>query len=321
MSVPHGAPLLETIRATEWMFEGPGKLGRIHATLPRPAAGEILVQTKLGAISPGTERTLLHGEAPSVPSTSYPHQPGYLNVVTILDAADRTLVGDRGVAILGHRDFALLPYSRFIRIPPGAPDELALLGVLAADARQAIETADVGSHEDSLVVGAGILGTLTAWELGVRGLGRVRLVEKDPKRRELLGDVRWPGAVDLAEDVGRLPFSVAFDCACTSAAFASIQRAMKPAGKILVVADGSHEDYILAGDFFSKGLFLGKTESHPDLRAFLADYFTRGDDRTTLLDVAFRDEVRFADFPQSYLEALLAPPGARPGLLARVVYS
>ncbi len=311
---------IETIRATEWMFEGPGRLGRIHATLPKPATGEILVQTKVGAISPGTERTLLHGAAPSVPETSYPHQPGYLNVVTILDASDRTLIGDRGVAILGHRDFALLPYSRFIRIPPGAPDELALLGVLAADARHAIETADVGTHDECLVLGGGILGTLVAWELGVHGSGRVRLVETDARRRALLAEIRWPGAVDLAEDPGRIPFSTGFDCACSSAAFETIQASMKPAGKVLLVADGSHEDYVLTGDFFSKGLFLGKTDSHPDLRAFLGDFFTRGDDRTTLLDVAFRDDVRFSDFPQAYLEALLAPPGARPGLLQRVVY-
>ncbi len=311
---------LETIRAMEWMFEAPGRLERIQATLPKPTAGEVLVRTKLGAISPGTERTLLHGDAPSVPASSYPHQPGYLNVVTIVEAADRSLVGDRGVAILGHRDLALLPYSRFIRVPPGAPDELALLGVLAADARHAIDTADAKSGEECLVVGGGILGVLTAWEIGVKTRGRVRLIETDPKRRALLGEIRWPGPVEVASDAGRVHYPTAFDCACSPDAFRAIQAAMRPAGSILLIADGSHDDYVLSGEFFSKGLFLGKTNSHPDLRAFLGEWFARGDDRTTLLDVAFRDDVHFADFPQSYLEALLAPPGERKGLVPRVLY-
>jgi 2-desacetyl-2-hydroxyethyl bacteriochlorophyllide A dehydrogenase len=311
---------LETIRAMEWMFEAPGRLERIQATLPRPAVGEVLVRTKLGAISPGTERTLLHGAAPSVPASSYPHQPGYLNVVTIMEAADRSLVGDRGVAILGHRDMALLPYSRFIRVPPGAPDELALLGVLAADARHAIDTADPKSGEECLVVGGGILGVLTAWEIGVKTRGRVRLLETDPKRQTLLGEIRWPGPVEIASDAGRVHYATAFDCACSPDAFRTIQSAMRPTGSILLIADGSHDDYVLSGEFFSKGLFLGKTNSHPDLRAFLGEWFARSDDRTTLLDVAFRDDVHFADFPQSYLEALLAPPSERKGLVPRVLY-
>ncbi len=311
---------VETIRATEWMFESAGHLERIQATLPKPAAGEVLVRTKLGAISPGTERTLLHGDAPSVPSSSYPHQPGYLNVVTIMDAADRSLLGDRGVAILGHRDFALLPYSRFIRIPSGAPDELALLGILAADARQAIETADPKPGQECLVMGGGIMGVLTAWELAVKTRGRVRLVETQERRLALLGEIRWPGAVELAKDTGRVQYATAFDCACTAAAFRTIQESMRPGGSIVLIADGGHEDYVLSGGFFAKGLFLGKTDSHPDLRGFLGEWFSRADDRTTLLDVAFRDEIRFADFPQSYLEALLAPPAERKGLVPRVLY-
>jgi 2-desacetyl-2-hydroxyethyl bacteriochlorophyllide A dehydrogenase len=312
---------VETIRTTEWMFEGPGRLGRIHATLSRAAAGELLVQTKVGAISPGTERTLLHGAAQAVPVASYPHQPGYLNVVTIVDAADRTLLGDRGVAVLGHRDYALIPEAKFIRIPTGVPDELALLGVLAADARHAIETADPRQGEECLVVGGGILGVLTAWELCIRIRGRVLLVETDPGRRELLAEIRWPGPVTIADHVGRRHHVMtAFDCASTASAFETVQHAMKRHGSILLIADGGHEDYVLSAEFFAKELFLGKTGSHPNLRGFLGEYFSRIDDRTTLLDAAFREDVRFCDFPKAYLETLLTPSTQSKGLLPRVLY-
>ena len=311
---------VETRRAVEWTLERPGQLNRSVRTLPNPTAGEILVATRLGAVSPGTERTLLHGSAPAVTAASYPHQPGYLNVVEIIDAPDRTLVGERGVALLGHRDLALIPYHRFLRMPAEAPDESGLLGVLAADASHALDTAVVEKEEDCLVIGGGILGVLSTWELCLRTRGRIVLVERDPQRRGLLAGITWPGGTEITDAPGHHRFHNVFDCAGSATGFTLAQQSARAQGSIVLVSDGSHEPYVLAEDFFRRGLFLGKTDSHPDLRTFLGEYFTRGEDRGSLLDVAFRDEIRFADFPQAYLESLLAAPAERRGLLPRVVY-
>lgn len=309
-----------TLAATEWLFEAPGRLNRLDTTLPRPAPGEILVATRLGAVSPGTERAILHGAAPGVPPSAYPYQPGYLNIVTIVDASDRTLVGERGVAVLGHRNLSLIPYARFYRMPAWAPDELGLLAVLAAAPRHAIETAAVASDEDCLVIGGGITGVLTAWELCVRTRGRIRLVECEATRRELLTELAWPTKVVVSDVPGRDPFHNVFECAGTAAAFGLAQRAARPRGSVVVLAEGSHEEYVLQDEFFTKELYLGKTGSHPDLRNFLNEYFTRGEDRASLLQVAFRAEIRFADFPEAYLQALLVPTEERQGLLPRVSY-
>ncbi len=308
-------------RATEWMLEAAGRLRRTSTLLPHPAPGEILVATTLGAVSPGTERSLLHGTSPSTPATAYPCQPGYLNVVEIREAHDRSLVGERGVATLGHRDHALIPYQRFIRIPRGVSEEVALLGVLAADARHAIDVAAVEGPEDCLVIGGGVMGALTAWELGLRTRGVIRLAERDPARRELLEQVKFPRDVAVADGAGRQLFDTAFECGGTAAAFLLAQKSVRPRGSVVVIADGSHEQYVLAPEFFAKGLYLGKTDSHPDLRGYLADFLARGEDRTSLLDVAFRQDVRFVDFPQAYLEALLGPGAEGRGLLPRVVYA
>jgi 2-desacetyl-2-hydroxyethyl bacteriochlorophyllide A dehydrogenase len=308
------------VRATEWMLESAGRFRRTTTVLPVPAEGEILVASLLGAVSPGMERALLHGTCPAVPQAAYPRQPGYLNIVEIREAHDRTLVGERGIALLGHRDYALVPYHRFVRIAPGVSDEAALLGVLTADARHAIEIASVDLHAECLVLGGGILGVLTAWELCARTRAVVRLVETDPARRELVSTIRFPGEVVVAEDVGRAQFSTVFECAGSAAAFLQAQESTRPKGSIVVIADGSHEDYVLGAPFFAKSLILGKTDSNPDLRSFLAEWFARHEDRSTLVAAAFQDEVRFVDFPQAYLEALLATPGTRRGLLPRVRY-
>lgn len=311
----------ETIRAVEWTLEAAGRLQRTVTTLPVLTQGEILVRTAVGAISPGSERSLIQGLSPAVPPDAYPHQPGYVNVVEILDAADRTLVGERGVAVLGHRDYALVPYHRFIRIPHGHSDDLAMLGVLSADARNAIDLAAVESGEDCLVLGGGILGVLTAWELCLTTKGTIRLVETNVARREIVESVRFPGGVEVAHDPGRYRFHTVFDCANTADAFATAQAAVRPKGSVVLVADGCQEAYVLTPDFFSKGIYLGKTDSHPDLRGFLNEYFARHEDPTSLVEVTFREDVRFDEFPQSYLKALLAPIGTQPGLAPRVVYS
>jgi 2-desacetyl-2-hydroxyethyl bacteriochlorophyllide A dehydrogenase len=311
---------VRTLRAVEWLLETPGQLDRRVTSLPEPTAEEVLVRTAVGAISPGLERALLHGTCPAVSERAYPYQPGTLNVVEIRRAADRTLVGDRGVAVLGHRDHALVPYARFVRVPAGISDEVALLGVVAADARHAVEVAAVESSEDCLVLGGGIVGTLTAWDLSTRTRGAVRLVEQDERRRDLLKTIRFPAEVKVADRPGRYPFHSVFECANTAAAFETAQAATRAGGSIVLVADGSHEKYTLSDDFFSKGMYLGKTQSSPDLRGFLNDWFVRGEDRSTLVDAAFRDEVRFDEFPQAYLKTVLAAPADRQGLLPRVVY-
>lgn len=308
-----------SVRAVEWMLEGPGRLQKTATALPVPSEGEILVTSVAGAVSPGTERVLLHGTCPAVPAGAYPRQPGYLNVVVIRDAQDRTLIGERGVATLGHRDHALIPYHRFVRLGPGATDEDALLGVLAADARHAVEVAAVESKEDCLVVGGGIMGVLTAWELGHRTTGAIRLLERDATRCGILQGVRFPRPVTVSDEPGRYPFDSVFDCAGTAAAFRVAQEAARPRGSIVLVTDGSHEEYALAPSFFGKGLYLGKTESSPDLRGFLGDWFARHEDRSSLVQAAFRETIRFADFPQAYLQALHATP-ADAGLLPRVLY-
>jgi 2-desacetyl-2-hydroxyethyl bacteriochlorophyllide A dehydrogenase len=311
---------VETIKAVEWMLEGTGRLGRTVTRLAAPAAGEILVATALGAISPGTERTLLHGNSPFVKETQYPYQPGYLNVVRILAAGDRTLEGERGIAILGHRDFALIPYARFIRIPAGVADQVALLGVVAADARHAIEVAAVESSEDCLVVGGGILGVLAAWELSIRTEGEVRIMERDPRRRSLIDGIRFPRPVEVSDEPGRGRWHTVFECANTADAFRVAQQSARDGGSIVLIADGCHERFQLEPDFFAKGLYLGKTGSNPDLRGFLGEWFSRHEERDSLVEVAFREEIRFADFPQNYLEALLSPPEKRNGLVTLVRY-
>jgi 2-desacetyl-2-hydroxyethyl bacteriochlorophyllide A dehydrogenase len=312
---------VETVRAVEWTLEGAGRLHRTVTTLPSPTAGEILVQTSVGAISPGAERTLLHGSSPSVPESQYPYQPGYLNIVRIVDAADRTLIGERGVAVLGHRDFALIPYHRFIRMPFGISDEMGLLGVLAADAHHAIEVASVESGEDCLVIGGGILGILTAWELCLKNEVTVRLIERDAGRRKVIERIGFPHDVMISDEPGRYPFHTTFDCANTQEAFVTAQAATRTKGSIVLIADGCHEDYVLTDDFFSKGLYLGKTDSNSDLRGFLNEYFARTEDRSSLVEVVFQEELRFEDFPQAYLKTVLAPAGERKGLVPRVVYA
>lgn len=311
---------VDTVRAIEWTLDQGGRIVKSETSLPQPAQGEVLLASRIGAISPGTEKTLLHGNSPAVPESAYPFQPGYLNVVEIRNAADRTLLGERGVAVLGHRDHALIPYNRFIRIPSSTTDEEAILGVLSADARHAIDVAAVEASEDCLIIGGGILGVLTAWELSLRARGSIRLVETSRNRRDLLATIRFPSDVTISGEAGRYPFHTVFECGNTASSFALAQEAVRDKGSIVLISDGCHERYTLSPAFFAKGLYLGKTGSNPDLRSFLGEYFARHEDRTTLVDAAFREDISFGDFPQAYLHALMRPIDDQRGLVTRIRY-
>lgn len=311
---------MDTVRAVEWTLDQGGRIVKSQTSLPQPAPGEVLLSSRVGAISPGAERTLLHGNSPSVPDSAYPFQPGRLNVVEIRNAADRTLLGERGVAVLGHRDHALFPYTRFIRIPVATSDEEALLGVLAADARHAIDVAAVEAAEDCLIIGGGILGVLTAWELSLRARGTIRIIERSEVRRELLNGIRFPSKVTIAADAGRHPFHTVFECSNTASGFTLAQEAVRDRGSIVLISDGCHEPCMLTPAFFAKGLYLGKTSTNPDLRSYLGEYFARHEDRSSLVEAAFREDISFADFPQAYLHALMQPVDERNGLLTRIRY-
>src|SRR6202035_5681572 len=133
---------------------------------PRPAAGEVLVRTVCSGISGGTERLVYRGEVPAefalddtidalAGTFSYPFAYGYACVGQVAES------GQTVFAFHPHQDVFAAPASELIPLPPVDPAS-ATLFPLVETALQVTLDAGAGYRERVIVLGAGVLGLLTA---------------------------------------------------------------------------------------------------------------------------------------------------------------
>lgn len=177
-----------------WLLE-PGR-GEIRAEpLAPPQAGEVLVRTLYSGISRGTESLIFRGE---VPPSEYctmrapfqagdfpgPVKYGYCNVGRVEEGPED---------LRGRLVFCLYPHQTWYRVPLGVPCLLPEgvppgRAVLAANLETAINglwDAAPRIGDRIAVIGAGVLGALTAWLAGRIPGCRVELIDTNPRRAGL----------------------------------------------------------------------------------------------------------------------------------------
>ncbi len=133
---------------------------------PRPAAGEVIVSTLFSGISGGTERLVYRGEAPADLALDdtidalggtfrYPFAYGYACVGEVADS------GRPVFAFQPHQDVFAARTSDLIPLPATDPAS-ATLFPLVETALQVTLDAGTGYRDRVVVLGAGVLGLLTA---------------------------------------------------------------------------------------------------------------------------------------------------------------
>ena len=141
---------------------------------PRPAPGEVVVRTLYSGISGGTERLIFRGEVPEETALDdtitalagtfrYPFPYGYACVGAV-DGQDRLVF-----AFHPHQDTFTVPASDLICLPAVSP-AAATLFPLVETALQITLDAEAGYAERVVVLGAGVVGLLTALLLKRSGL-------------------------------------------------------------------------------------------------------------------------------------------------------
>ncbi|HEY6493882.1 MAG TPA: hypothetical protein VIZ43_11440 [Trebonia sp.] len=168
---------------------------------PRPAVGEVLVRTLSSGISGGTERLVYRGEIPAdlaLDDTidalggtfSYPFAYGYACVGEVVES------GQRVFAFHPHQDVFTAQVSELVPLPAVDP-AAATLFPLVETALQVTLDAGNGYRDRVIVLGAGVLGLLTALLLQRAGW-RPLIAEPQEWRRALASTVGVP-AVAPAE--------------------------------------------------------------------------------------------------------------------------
>ncbi len=156
--------------------------------VPRPAAGEVLLENDYTVISAGTERANLIG----LPNTSgqFPWHPGYCGlgrVIAIGDGVQNVSVGQRALATWsGHRSHALQRAADLTVVRDDRIDSLdAAFVPIAAMGLQGVRKVRLELGESAMVIGLGLLGVFATQSARIDGAIPVIVSDFDKRRRDL----------------------------------------------------------------------------------------------------------------------------------------
>lgn len=188
-------PNAPTDSSTAFWTVAPGRGELRDAPLRAPGPGEALVTTLYSGVSRGTEGLVFHGRVPEsqwevmraplqVGDFPFPVKYGYAAVGRVDQGPPE--LEDRTVFCLHpHEDRFIAPAEMLVSLPDGLPPARAVLGANMETAVNGLWDAGPRIGDRVVVLGAGVVGALTAW-LAARIPGcRVTLCDIDPGRAAL----------------------------------------------------------------------------------------------------------------------------------------
>jgi 2-desacetyl-2-hydroxyethyl bacteriochlorophyllide A dehydrogenase len=198
-------------------FEAPCRVAVREEPLSPPAAGQVVVETRVSAISPGTEMLIYRGRVPqgmavdaALPSLAggfaFPLAYGYAAVGRVVELGDG--VGpewrDRLVfAFHPHASHFLAAPDELLPVPAGLAPEAAALLPNAETAVNFLMDGRPIVGERVVVFGQGVVGLLTTALLARIPLSNLVTVDRHPLRRQRSLDLGAHAALD-ADSPGAL---------------------------------------------------------------------------------------------------------------------
>jgi 2-desacetyl-2-hydroxyethyl bacteriochlorophyllide A dehydrogenase len=214
-------------------FTAPFQVTVREECLPRPAPGQVLVQTIVSAISPGTELLIYRGQAPTdMPADetitalsgalAFPLKYGYAavgRVIAVGSAAEREWQGRQVFAFQPHASHWLSAPAALLPIPdPLLPEEAVFLPNMETAVNFLMDGHPL-IGERVVVFGQGIVGLLTTALLGRFPLSRLITLDRYPLRRERSRELGAHASLEAGEDdvLARLGASLQEEHAATGA--------------------------------------------------------------------------------------------------------
>lgn len=269
------------------------------------------LKTLAGAVSVGTEGPLYRGDAREAEPRLYPLMTGYESLARVAHVGEgvtNVRAGERVVSTYGHRTAACVPARGLMPVPDGIPDEIALLAVLSNDSSKGVGKLHLNQNDAVLVTGAGTIGLLALHRLRWLGLEKVDVLEPLPARRDLalkLGARAVFSPETLPADAR---YDAGIECSTRQAAFAALQRHLKPHGQICVLADGNLEPLVLLPEFHARELRIVASSDGDDYPAHAAAFFRYWLRTRAPLDELFTVRVTAEALPEVFAGLLEDPP-------------
>jgi 2-desacetyl-2-hydroxyethyl bacteriochlorophyllide A dehydrogenase len=181
--------------------------------LSPPSRNEVLAQTLVSAISPGTELLIYRGEWPhklpvdtAIPALAgefrYPLKYGYATVAKIVEVGPDVPAGWLGRVVFvfaPHQSHVLTTVDQLVPLPPSmAAEDAAFLPNMETAVSLVMDGRPI-IGERVAVLGQGVVGLLTAGLLTRFPLGRLVTLDRYALRRERSQDLGVAATLDPAD--------------------------------------------------------------------------------------------------------------------------
>ncbi|MEM8571673.1 MAG: zinc-binding alcohol dehydrogenase [Pseudomonadota bacterium] len=161
------------MRTTTLWIEAPDVVRLRRGVLEDPSDGDVLVRTRFSGISRGTEALVLAGRVPPTEHDRMrapfmqgqfpaPIAYGYISVGCV-EAGPPDLLGREVFCLYPHQDRYVVPAAAVAPLPPELPASRAVLAANMETALNVVWDAGIGPGDRIAVVGAGVVGLLSAW--------------------------------------------------------------------------------------------------------------------------------------------------------------
>ncbi len=153
------------------------------------------MRSRVSGISRGTESLVFRGEVPlsQYESMRAPFQDGafpgpvkygYMNVGIVEESSDAhaDFVGRAVFCLYPHQDLYCVPHAAVTPLPDDLPPDRAVLAAYMETAVNAVWDARPTAGDHVVVIGAGVVGLLTAWLCRQTPGSRVTVVDINPAR-------------------------------------------------------------------------------------------------------------------------------------------
>ena len=298
---------------------GPGQVELRPAEPGPPAPGSVQARALVSGISRGTESLVFQGRVPASEwermrcpfqegDFPYPVKYGYAMVG---EAISGPMSGRRLFALHPHQNLFNLPAEAAIPVPDAIPTERAALAPQMETALNANWDAGLQPGERVAVVGAGVIGLLTAW-LAAR-TAEVTVIDINPRRGALAEHL---GLTFAAPEHAPSECRTAFHTSATSQGLKLALSLCAFEGQVIELSwfGDRHPTVELGGAFHSRRLTLKSSQVgavSPSRRAE-HDFSSRLTEALSLcadprLDILVRASTPFAELP-SRMEAILSDP-------------
>jgi 2-desacetyl-2-hydroxyethyl bacteriochlorophyllide A dehydrogenase len=186
---------LRAVKARALWHVAPGRAELREEVLRPPGPGEVLVRTLFSGISRGTERLVHHGRVPEsqwgamrgpgqAGDFPFPVKYGYC-AVGVVEAGVEDWIGQRVFCLHPHQDLFVVPLSLCAPLPVSVPHRRAVLAANMETALNAMWDARPLMGERVLVVGAGVVGLLSALLAAAVPGVQVEVCDIDPRKAEV----------------------------------------------------------------------------------------------------------------------------------------